>query len=127
MPTNHWKLKSALAAGLLLVGSGVLANACSSDDNNNTTTGIVKPDGGETTTASGAGGAAGSDPTTGTGTAGTGAGGDDGGGTGGGTGGSDGGDPGAGGMCPANGAGTFDNAVRIPAGLLGPDGGILPL
>ena len=109
MRTNHWKLKSAVVAGLLLAGAGMLGNACSGDDNAGP--GVVVPDGGNPT--AGAGGAGGSSMTAGTGGGGTG-----------GAGGSTGDDGGE--ICPANGAGSFDNTTRL-MGLLGPDGGILPL
>jgi hypothetical protein len=120
MRTNNWKLKSALAFGLVLLGAGALANACSSNDNPNATTNIVVPDGG----SAGTGGAGGTDMAGTAGAAGDGAGGDGTAGTGG-TGGSGGGDSGPAGMCPANGAGTFENATRL-TGLLDADGGIKP-
>jgi hypothetical protein len=121
MRTIHWKLKGVILGGLLLAGAGALANACGGDDNANPP--IVEPDGGTTTT--GAGGAGGTDMTTTTTTT-TGSGGTGGTSGTGGTGGTGGAGVDGGDMCPANGAGSFDNATRL-MGLLSPDGGILPL
>jgi hypothetical protein len=117
MRTINWKWKGVVLGGLLAAGSAGLSNSCGGDDNASTSTTIVVPDAGNP----GSGGAGGSDMTTGM----AGNGGDNGGSGGGGAGGA-GGTGGGGTMCPANGAGTFDNATRLQ-GLLGPDGGILPL